>query len=408
MIICIFRLEITSHMKAKNLGVNTICTHTGELKDEQYQGAVSPIYLSSSYAFMDVDVKRYPRYFNTPNQEGLSKKIAALEGGEDALIFGSGMAAVSTTLLAFLNAGDHVVLQKTLYGGTYNLVVEEFEKYNISYTFTDGLGADAFAKALQDNTKVIYIETPSNPLMTITDLHMVTQLAKSKGIVTMIDNTFASPINQQPLKFGVDIVIHSATKYMGGHSDICAGAVVASKAHIEQIWNLAKNLGGSLSDLTVWLLERSMKTMGIRVKKQNKNAMKLAKWLDALDGIDTVYYPGLTTHTDHLLAKAQMKGFGGMMSFELAANIDPEAFQKALRLIKPSMSLAGVESTMLNPAQTSHFLLGEEERKKQGISEGLIRFSVGIEQVKDLKQDIKQALSKVSSKAKKKKKSVLH
>lgn len=390
-------------MKANNLGVNTICTHTGELKDEQYQGAVSPIYLSSSYAFMDVEVKRYPRYFNTPNQEGLSKKIAALEAGEDALIFGSGMAAVSTSLLAFLQAGDHIVLQKTLYGGTYNLVVEEFEKYNIEYTFTEGLDEQAFAKALQDNTKVIYIETPSNPLMTITDLHMVTRLAKSKGILTMIDNTFASPINQQPLKFGVDIIIHSATKYMGGHSDICAGAVVASKAHIEQIWNLAKNLGGSLSDLTVWLLERSMKTMGIRVKKQNKNAMKLAKWLDKRADIAKVFYPGLTSHPDHLLAKAQMKGFGGMMSFELAKDIDPEAFQKALQLIKPSMSLAGVESTMLNPAQTSHFLLGEKERKRQAISEGLIRFSVGIEQVKDLKQDIAQALAAVSASAKGKK-----
>ena len=379
-------------------GVNTICTHVGEVKDEQFQGAVSPIYMSSSYAFMDVDVKRYPRYFNTPNQEALCKKIAALEGTEAAMIFGSGMAAVSTTILAFLQHGDHIVLQKTLYGGTYNLVVEEFTKYGIDYTFTDGLDKTAFAKAITPQTKVLYIETPSNPLMTITDMQMVSDLAKEKGIVTMIDNTFASPINQNPLKFGIDIIIHSATKYMGGHSDICAGAVAASSEHIDRIWNLGKNLGGSLSDMTVWLLERSMKTMAIRVKAQNKNAKKLAKWLEKNEAIDRVYYPGLKSHPDYLLATAQMSGYGGMLSFELTEGLDPELFQKSLQLIKPSMSLAGVESTMLSPAQTSHFLLGEEERARQGIAEGLIRFSVGIEDKEDIIEDIQQALLTVMAK----------
>ncbi|WP_299680413.1 aminotransferase class I/II-fold pyridoxal phosphate-dependent enzyme [uncultured Dokdonia sp.] len=387
-------------MNHQKKGVNTICTHVGEVKDEQFQGAVSPIYMSSSYAFMDVDIKRYPRYFNTPNQEALCKKIAALEGTEAAMIFGSGMAAVSTTLLAFLRHGDHIVLQKTLYGGTYNLVVEEFEKYGIDYTFTDGLDKHAFAKAITPKTKVLYIETPSNPLMTITDMQMVADLAKEKGIVTMIDNTFASPINQNPLNFGIDIMIHSATKYMGGHSDICAGAVAGSEEHIDRIWNLGKNLGGSLSDMTVWLLERSMKTMAIRVKAQNKNAKKLAKWLDKNEHVNRVYYPGLKSHPDYTLATAQMKGYGGMLSFELAKGLDPELFQKSLQLIKPSMSLAGVESTMLSPAQTSHFLLGEEERARQGIAEGLIRFSVGIEDKKDIIADIEQALQVVTARVK--------
>jgi cystathionine beta-lyase len=194
------------------------------------------------------------------------------------------------------------------------------------------------------------------------------------------------------LKFGIDIMIHSATKYMGGHSDICAGAVAASSEHIDRIWNLGKNLGGSLSDMTVWLLERSMKTMVLRVKAQNKNAKKLAKWLEKNEAIDRVYYPGLKSHPDHLLATAQMSGYGGMLSFELTEGLDPELFQKSLQLIKPSMSLAGVESTMLSPAQTSHFLLGEEERARQGIAEGLIRFSVGIEDKEDLIEDIQQAL----------------
>ncbi|MEH6406784.1 MAG: PLP-dependent aspartate aminotransferase family protein, partial [Leeuwenhoekiella sp.] len=229
-------------MIKKKPGLNTICTHVGEVHDKQFKGAISPIYMSTSYAFEDVDVKRYPRYLNTPNQEALSKKIAALEGTEAALIFGSGMAAVSTALLAFLKNGDHIVLQKTLYGGTFNLVTEEFESFGIEYTFTDGLDEEAFAKAIQDNTKVIYIETPSNPLMTITGMKMVADLAKKNGIVTMIDNTFASPVNQNPADFGIDIIIHSATKYMGGHSDILAGAVAASHEHMDRIWHKAKNL----------------------------------------------------------------------------------------------------------------------------------------------------------------------
>ena len=212
----------------KKLGINTICAHVGEVKDEQFKGAISPIYMSTSYAFDGVDVKRYPRYFNTPNQEMLAKKIAALEKTENALIFGSGMAAVSTTLLTFLQKGDHIVLQQTLYGGTYNFVVEEFDKFGIEYSFTEGLSIEDFKKKIKKNTKVIYIETPSNPLLTITDMKAVSKLAKSKGIVSMIDNTFASPINQTPVDFGIDIMIHSATKYMGGHSDILAGAAATS------------------------------------------------------------------------------------------------------------------------------------------------------------------------------------
>ena len=384
-------------MHQKKNGLNTICTHTGELEDKQYKGAVSPLYMSTSYAFEDVDVKRYPRYFNTPNQEGLSKKIAALEHTESALIFGSGMAAISTSLMAFLRAGDHVVLQRTLYGGTYNLVNEEFDKFGIEYSFTEGLKPADFEAAIKANTKVIYIETPSNPLLTITDLDTVAKIAVKHGIVTMIDNTFASPVNQNPIDFGIDIVIHSATKYMGGHSDICAGAVASTQENMERIFNLAKNFGGSLSDYTVWLLERSIKTMGIRVKAQNENAQKMAEYLYGNENIASVYYPGLPSHPDHELAKSQMSGFGGMLSFELNDVFDASQFQKSLRLIKPSMSLAGVESTVLSPAQTSHYLLGEEERKKQGIKDGLIRFSVGIEETDDLISDIEQALNKVRS-----------
>ncbi|WP_452226485.1 trans-sulfuration enzyme family protein [Lacinutrix cladophorae] len=380
-------------MKDNKLGINTICTHVGETPDEQFKGAVSPMYLSSSYAFMDIDVKRYPRYYNTPNQEYLSKKIAALEHTEAAMIFGSGMAAISTVLLAFLKSGDHVVVQNDIYGGTRNLIEKHFEDYNIAFTFTKDLKITSFKDCIQTNTKLIYIETPSNPLLKLVDMEAVADLAKSKNILSVIDNTFASPIIQNPIDFGIDIVVHSATKYFGGHSDICAGAVATSQAYIDTIWQTGIALGGSLSDYTVWMLERSMKTLAIRVKAQQRNARKLAKFLDAHPAVEKVYYPGLKNHQNHQIAKKQMKGYGAMLSFELKENIDAEAFLKALQLIKPSMSLAGIESTMLLPSKTSHSLLTAEARKEQGIKDGLIRFSVGIESKKDLMYDIEQAIS---------------
>ena len=382
-------------MKSKKLGLNSICTHVGEVEDKQFKGAISPLFMSSSYAYENVDLKRYPRYFNTPNQEALCKKIARLEKSEAGLIFSSGMAAVSTTMLAFLHSGDHVVLPQTLYGGTYNFVVEEFHKFGIEYSFAKGFTEVDFSENIKENTKVIFIETPSNPLMRITDLEMISKLAKKHGIISMIDNTFASPINQTPADFGIDIMIHSATKYMGGHSDICAGAVAASQEHIKIIWNLGKNLGGSLSDYTVWLLERSMKTMGLRVKAQNKNAKKMAKWLEKHPLVEKVYYPGLKTHPDYKLAKKQMRGYTGMLSFEIKNSLNVSEFLKGLKMIKPSMSLAGVESTILSPAKTSHGLLSAEARKEQGISDGLLRFSVGIEEVEDLKNDIENAFKNI-------------
>jgi len=377
-------------------GINTILTHTGEVPDKQFKGAVSPIFMSSSYEFMDVDVKRYPRYFNTPNQEHLAKKIAALEHTESAMIFGSGMAAISTTLLAFLKTGDHVVVQNDIYGGTRNLIEAHFNRYQIDYTFTDGLNVVDFESAIRPNTQLIYIETPSNPLLKLVDIEAVAKLAKSKHLVSVIDNTFASSVIQNPADFGIDIILHSATKYYGGHSDLCAGAVAASKDHIEQIWNLAKNLGGSLSDFTVWMLERSLKTLGIRFKAQQKNAKKIAKYLNKHDAISKVFYPGLKNHPDHYLAKKQMKGFGAMLSFELIEGLNAIEFLKSLSLIKPSMSLAGIESSMILPAEASHALLSQEDRDAQGITNNLIRFSVGIETFEDIIDDIENALVKSS------------
>ncbi len=385
-------------MDHKKWRLHTLCTHAGGIEDTQFRGVVSPLYMSTAYAFDGVNTKRYPRYFNTPNQEALAKKIAALEHGEAAMLFASGMAAESSTLLSFLQQGDHVVLQQSLYGGTFNMVVEEFTKFGIEYSFTDGLKPEDFKNKIRENTRVIYIETPSNPLLTITDIAEVVKIARKYGLVSVIDNTFASPVNQNPLDLGIDVVIHSATKYLGGHSDILAGAVVSSQQYMTRIQATAKNFGGSLSDYTVWLLERSIKTLGLRVKAQNRNAKKMAKYLYKHPDIFKVYYPGLKSHPDHALAKAQMRGYGGMLSFELRAGLDPMLFQRKLKLIKPVMSLAGVESTILSPAQTSHVLLKPEERIRQGISEGLLRFSLGIENIKDLIDDIEQALAKARKK----------
>ena len=379
-------------MEDKIKGINTICTHVGEIHDEQFGGAVSPIYPSTSYEYIDAEVSRYPRYSNTPNQEYLCKKIAALEETESAMILGSGMAAISTTLLSLLDSGDHIVFQKDIYGGTRNLAEAQFDRYGIEYSFTEGLEVSDFEKEIKENTKIIYIESPSNPILKIVDIKAVAELAKSRDLLSIIDNTFATPVIQKPATMGVDIILHSATKYFGGHSDICAGAVATSESLKETIWSMSKNLGGSLSDYTVWLLERSMKTLAIRVKAQQENAMKLSKYLYDHSLTKIVYYPGLSTHNNHDLAKRQMNGFGAMMSFEFDESIHVNTFLKSLKLIKPSMSLAGVESTMLVPAETSHHLLKEEDRVEQGITNNLIRFSVGIEDTEDLIEDIEQAL----------------
>jgi cystathionine beta-lyase len=380
-------------MLKRDNGINTICTHTGSVDDTVYGGATSPIYLSTSYSFVDNITNRYPRYFNTPNQEFLAKKVAALEKSESAMIFSSGMAAISNVMLMVLKAGDHAVIQNDIYGGTRNFIEKHFKSFGIEYTFTRDLTKNAFSECIKNNTKLIYIETPSNPLLKLVDIFSVGQLGRSKGVLTVIDNTFATPIVQRPITLGIDIVIHSATKYFGGHSDITAGAVASSKSIIDKLWHLSKDFGGSLSDFSVWMLERSMKTLSIRVKAQQKNAKKLAVFLDSHKAIKKVYYPGLESHEGHALAKTQMKGFGAMISFELLDEYEPLKFLSGLELIKHSGSLAGVESTMILPSKSSHSLLTEKQRLLQGISNQLIRFSVGIESKKDLIYDIEQSLN---------------
>ena len=370
--------------------IGTKCVHSGNIVDDKFHGSISPIYPATTYDFRKTDT--YPRYFNTPNQLALSRKISDLESAEDSILFGSGLGAVSSTMFSFLKSGDHVILHDSIYGGTINLVNTEFKKFNIDFSYIDINDVDLLKSTIKKNTRIIYFETPTNPLLQIVDISLISSVAKENNIISIIDNTFASPINQNPINFGIDLVIHSATKYLGGHSDILAGTVSGTKEHIEKIKKSGINYGANLSDYTVWLLERSIKTLSVRVNAQNQNALDLAKFLDKSPQIKKVYYPGLKNHLSHEIASKQMNGFGGMMSFEVTDKINTEDFVSDLKIISPTMSLAGVESSITSPSKTSHKKVDPQIRKKLGISDNLLRFSVGIEDIDDLMLDLDKSL----------------
>lgn len=378
-------MKHTSHSKL------TLSVHAGSPGDNVYKGLVTPVYPSTAYDYEDVPATLYPRYFNTPNQHAVAEKIAALENAEAGVVFTSGMAAIITSLLAMLQRGDHAVFQSDLYGGTHYAITTEFPQFGIDYTLVDASIPENFEKAIRPETKVIFIETPSNPTLKITDIKAVAEIAKRHNIVTIIDNTFASPVNQNPIDLGIDIVTHSGTKYIGGHSDISCGVAVASKVYVDKIRKKAVNTGGPLDSHTCWLVERSLKTLALRVRQQNHNALAIAEYLKTDSRIGKVYYPGLTDHPGHALAKAQMPGgFGGMLSFEVKN--DAGKFTRKLQLIKPAVSLGGVESTITSPVKTSHAKVSAADRAAMGVTDNLLRFSVGIEDADDLIRDIKQAL----------------
>ena len=370
--------------------IGTKCVHSGNIVDDKFHGSISPIYPATTYDYRKTDT--YPRYFNTPNQLALSRKISDLESAEDSILFGSGLGAVSSTMFSFLKSGDHVILHDSIYGGTINLVNTEFKKFNIDFSYIDINDLDLLKSTIKKNTRIIYFETPTNPLLQIVDISLISSVAKENNIISIIDNTFASPINQNPINYGIDLVIHSATKYLGGHSDILAGSVSGAKEHIDKIKKSGINYGANLSDYTVWLLERSIKTLSVRVNAQNQNALDLAKFLDDNSLIKKVFYPGLKNHLSHEIASKQMNGFGGMMSFEVTDKINTEDFVSDLKIISPTMSLAGVESSITSPSKTSHKKVDPQIRKKLGISDNLLRFSVGIEDIDDLMLDLDKSL----------------
>ena len=375
---------------------DTQCVHSGSYFEATTGGINTPIFTSSAYDYLNREDPPYPRYFNTVNQDVVVKKVCALEAAEDGVLFSSGMAAMSTAILAFAGSGDHVVLMDELYGGTHAFVTDAFEHLGIDYTFAQTSVA-AITAAVTDRTRVVVIESPTNPLLGVVDIAGVAEMARARGITTIIDNTFASPINQKPATMGIDIVVHSGTKYMGGHSDLCCGIAVTTGDKAQTIRHMARHLGGSLNAMTCYLLERSLKTLALRVRQQTANAGRMAVFLAASPAVTEVFYPGLEETPGHAIARTQMTGFGAMLSFELdAAKVSTDTFLRSLALIRPAVSLGGVETTICAPAKTSHVKMSPEERKRIGVNDELLRLSVGIEDAEDLIGDIQGALKQAA------------
>ena len=385
-------------MKNKILKQNTECIHAGNYIDKDSLGINTPIYASTAHVYPnEQDIIRYPRSFNIINQDAVAEKIRVLEGGEAGMVFSSGMAAITTVLLTFLSSGKHAIFQDGLYGGTQHFINSELEKYGIEKEIIHTNNVEDYVNVIKDNTVLIYVESPTNPLMDVIDLKEIAKVAFDRNILTIIDNTFATPINQNPLELGFDIVVHSGTKYLNGHSDVCCGAVVCSKKLMEKISETARNHGGVLDAHACYLLERGLKTLGIRVERQNKNALRIAKFLNNHSTVKNVYYPGLPEHPGHEIAIRQMCGFGAMLSFELDCPQEKVLeFVSKLELIQPAVSLGGIETILCFPTKTSHAELTPEEREKQGICDSLIRLSVGIEDVEDLIADLENAFSAIS------------
>lgn len=334
----------------------------------------------------------YTRYGN-PTHERIEQTLAMLEGGEAALVTGSGMGAITLAVMSLVKTGDHVVAQSDLYAGARALLRDFVPRWGVETTFVNQTKVEEFEAALQPNTRLIYLESPSNPLLRLTDLKAVTSLAKARGIKTVIDNTFSTPVNQRPLELGVDVVLHSATKYLGGHHDLTAGAVVSSRSFIEEAWKLGVVFGSVLSPFDAWLLMRGMRTLGVRVERHNRNAMALAQFLEGHPKVARVNYPGLESHPQHQLARQQMSGFTGMVSFELKGDEKAaEHFISRLKLPAYTGSLGGVETLIVRPAAMWSHQLTPEQRQQTGISETLLRLSVGLEDERDLIRDFEQAL----------------
>ena len=370
---------------------STQAVRAGSRPDINMGGLNTPLLPSSAIEYLDDSEVRYPRYFNTLNHDVVADKMSALEHAEAGLVTSSGMAAISAILFGLLGSGDHVVFTEGLYGGTHALIVNELQRFGISYSFAT-TDVRALEAACRPETRMIYVESPSNPLMTVVDLPSLAAFARQREIISVIDNTFASPILQNPLLHGFDLVMHSGTKYLGGHSDLICGTVNGSAKMVASARNHAVAYGGCLNAQDCYLLERSLKTLELRVRRQSDNAGLIAATLAADERVKKVYYPGLEDHPGHAIAARQMQGFGGMLSFELADDIDPIGYIRRLALVNCAISLGGVETTICQPVATSHQKVSEEERQRLGITDGLLRLSVGIEDAEDISDDLLQAL----------------
>ncbi len=376
--------------------VETKLIHAGEPLP-RIQGAVTmPIFQSATFEYGGEssyhDIK-YIRLNNTPNHSALNTKLAALENAESAMVTASGMSAITTALLTCLKQGDHFLAQECLYGGTFDFVAKDLPDLGITFDFIDGNDPDSWESKLKPTTKAIYVETIANPLLQVPELKAAPEFAKAHGLVSMIDNTFASPVNFRPAEWGYDLSFHSCTKFLNGHSDIVAGAAIGRADLIEEFTHKLNHLGGTLDPHACFLLHRGVKTLALRMRQHNDSALAIAKFLESHDGVSKVIYPGLESHPANQIAQEMLDGYGGMLSFEVKGGVEAaERFFSRVQLPVVAPSLGGIETLLTRPATTSHSGLSPDEREAMGITEGLIRVSTGIENTDDLIADFKQAL----------------
>jgi len=376
---------------------STKAVHAGQVPDPSTGAVMTPVFLTSTYVQEGLGKNKgyeYSRVSN-PTRTALEKNIAALENAKEGMAFGSGMAA-EDAIFRMLNPGDHCIVTNDVYGGTYRIGKMVLENYGLQFDFVDTTVIDNVVKAFKPNTKMIFVETPTNPTMKITDLKAIAKFAKERKIISVVDNTFATPYLQRPLDLGIDVVLHSVTKYLNGHSDMLGGFVGTSHPKvIERLRFLQKATGGIMSPFDAWLCLRGTKTLAVRMRQHCESAMTIAQWLDGQKKIKKVNYPGLPHHPQHGLAKKQMSGFGGMISFDLGSLANAKKFLKAVRICALAESLGGVETLISHPATMTHASVPKADRVRNGVTDGLVRISVGIEDVEDLIGDLKQALAKI-------------
>jgi cystathionine gamma-lyase/cystathionine beta-lyase/cystathionine gamma-lyase/homocysteine desulfhydrase len=376
---------------------STVCIHAGQEPDPATGAIITPIYQTSTYVQNALGVHKGYEYARTqnPTRATLEANLAAIEGGTAAFAFASGMAAEGA-VMTLLQSGDHVVVTDNTYGGTYRLFERVLRKYQLDFTYVDTSDVAAIARAITPATRMLFLETPTNPVLRLTDLAAACEVAQAHGVVVVVDNTFASPYVQRPLDFGADLVVHSTTKFLNGHSDSVGGVVVAKRQdHIEWLRFVQNAEGAILGPMDAWLVLRGTKTLPIRMERHNANAMALAEFLAAHPKVPQVHYPGLATHPQHALARRQMRGFGGLISFRLGSFEHARTLLNGVRLMALAESLGGVETLISHPASMTHASVPPDRRQAIGITDDLVRVSVGIEDVDDLKDDLTQALARL-------------
>jgi cystathionine beta-lyase/cystathionine gamma-synthase len=381
--------------KTRPHGLSTVAVHGGHEKADVDTPVATPLFQSVNFVqeFGTGEGLRYPRYGNTPNAEIVQRRIAMLEGAEAAIVLASGMGATACALLALLRPGDHLLASSWVYGGTHRLFTKEFEAMGIDVTLVDPMESRGWRRRLRKETRAIFVETPVNPTCRVLDLRGASHLTKENGLALVVDSTFASPVNFRPLEHGADVVIHSATKYLNGHHDVLSGVVAGTAPYIEEVRQKMMVWGQAPDPFAVWLLDRGMRTLDVRVRRQNENAARIAAWAQGRKEIRHVHYAGLPDHPDHEVARTTLDGFGGMLALELLGGAKAvDRFVRRLKVWLHAPSLGGVESLVSEPRFTSHEHLSSEQRTKLGVPDGFVRLSVGIEDADDLIADLEQAL----------------